>query len=412
MAKAPTTFESAFNTYSVSEVIGEGGSGRVFAVKDDDGDIFALKCLFPDRVNTEKRKRFKNEISFCSKHQHQNIIRVTDSGLAIWNSKKCPFYVMPFYPLTLRKLIDKGLPPDGVLPLFSGILDGVEAAHLLGSTHRDLKPENILCDEKNVPVVAGFGIARFQTDILATTVETKPTAKMANLCYSAPEQRLRGAAVDRCADIFALGLILNEMFTHSVPQGVGYTTIARVTSQFTYLDEIVAKMIQQTPEARFGTIEEIKKELIGRRNEFVSLQELDSKRREVVPASTPPLFEPIKLMAIDDWNNGTLLLQLNRAPEDGWVRRFQSPHGGYNSISGAQTTDFGFQGDKAYIRAEESRAQVFIDYFKRYLEMANRGYEQDLKSRAQQQEIEKREKLQQEIAAAETRARVLEKLKI
>jgi len=202
------------------------------------------------------------------------------------------------------------------------------------------------------------------------------------------------------------------MFTRSVPQGAGYATIAPVASQIAYLDPLVDKMIQHKPEARFNTVEEIKKELIGRRNEFVSLQELDSKRREVVPASAPPLFEPIKLMAIDDWNSGTLLLQLNRAPEDGWVRRFQSPHGGYNSISGAQTTDFEFQGDETYLRVEELRAQVFIDYFKRYLEMANRGYEQDLKSRAQQQEIDKREKLQQEIAAAETRARVLEKLKI
>jgi hypothetical protein len=171
-------------------------------------------------------------------------------------------------------------------------------------------------------------------------------------------------------------------------------------------------MIQQNPEARFGTIEEIKKELIARRNEFVAFQELDRQRREVIPASTPQAFEPIKLMAIDDWDNGYLTLQLNRAPEPGWVLRFHSPHGGYNSIAGAQTTDFGFQADKASIRAAESSAQVFVDYFKRYLEMANHGYEQDLKSRAKQQEIEKREKLQQEIAAAETRARVLEKLKI
>jgi serine/threonine protein kinase len=111
-----------------------------------------------------------------------------------------------------------------VLPLFSGILDGVEAAHLLRVTHRDLKPENILCDEKSLPVVADFGIAHFEEDIIATAVKTPAGAKMANLSYSAPEQRMRGAAVDLRADIFALGLILNEMFTRSVPQGVGYAT--------------------------------------------------------------------------------------------------------------------------------------------------------------------------------------------
>jgi len=58
MGKAPTTFESAFNTYSVSEVIGEGGSGRVFAVKDDDGQIFAC-FLKESTLRREKDSKTK-----------------------------------------------------------------------------------------------------------------------------------------------------------------------------------------------------------------------------------------------------------------------------------------------------------------------------------------------------------------
>ena len=111
MASNPKIFESAFNVYTVTGVIGEGGSGRVFFVKDTDGEKFALKCLFPERVNTERRKRFKNEIGFCSKAQHPNIIRVQDWGWAEWDQKKCPFYVMTRYPLTLRNLIDHRLTP-------------------------------------------------------------------------------------------------------------------------------------------------------------------------------------------------------------------------------------------------------------------------------------------------------------
>src|SRR5215467_2821708 len=137
MSNAPQSFDSAFETYSVIGVLGEGGSGRVFAVKNGNGNEFALKCLFPNRVSTEKRKRFKNEVDFCGKHQHPNIIRVLDSGLILWDGVKCPFYVMPLFPMTLRKLLEKGIASDRVLGLLNQILNGVEAAHLCGVTHRD-----------------------------------------------------------------------------------------------------------------------------------------------------------------------------------------------------------------------------------------------------------------------------------
>lgn len=411
MAKAPDSFESPFNVYSVTGVVGEGGSGRVFAVKDTDGRGFALKCLFPDRVNTERRKRFKNEIDFCSKQRHRNLIQVTDSGLAIWDGKKCPFYVMPLVPTTLRVLIDKKLAPDGVLPIFNQILDGLEAAHLLGVVHRDLKPENILYHpQQNQIVIADFGIAHFEEDIIATAVETEATARMANLRYSAPEQRTKGTAVDLRADIFALGLILNEMFTGSVPQGAGYATIAPISSQFAYLDPLVDKMIQHNPEARPATIEEIKKELIGRRNEFVAFQELDEKRREVVPASTPPLVEPIQLVDVD-WRQGTLILKLNREPEHGWVQRFQNPRGSWPSVMGAEPHNFRFNRDTATIQTREQDAQQVVNHFKEYVEMATRGYSADLASQAKRIEMEQREKLRRQVEEAEARARLRKNLK-
>ncbi len=62
MAKAPQAFETLSDTYSVTGVIGEGGSGRVFVVKDTSGKMYALKCLFPHLSTTQKRKRFKNEV--------------------------------------------------------------------------------------------------------------------------------------------------------------------------------------------------------------------------------------------------------------------------------------------------------------------------------------------------------------
>lgn len=121
-------------------IIGEGGSGRVYKVKDKNGVFHAVKCLKTSSV--EKRKRFQNELSFCLRNVHKNIITIEDYGVTQINGEDCPFYVMPYYLSTLRNLLmERRIPNDKVISYFSQILDGVEAAHLMSIWHRDLKPE-------------------------------------------------------------------------------------------------------------------------------------------------------------------------------------------------------------------------------------------------------------------------------
>ena len=166
---------------------------------------------------------------------------------------------MPFYDSSLRKLISAGLKPEDIIRLFIQLLDGVEAAHLQDIVHRDLKPENILYKTADAQLaLADFGIARFTEDELYTAVETKAQDRLANFQYAAPEQRVRGRNVDYRADIYAMGLILNEMFTHEIPQGTGYKTISSISPEYSYLDEVVEKMIRQNPDERFNSIEEVK----------------------------------------------------------------------------------------------------------------------------------------------------------
>src|SRR5207253_76696 len=95
------------------------------------------------KLATSRRKRLKNEVLFCQRCQHPNIVQVLDTGSAQVEGEALSFYVMPYYAKTLRSLITPRIAPDEVLPLFSQLLDGVEAAHLSGVHHRDLKPENI-----------------------------------------------------------------------------------------------------------------------------------------------------------------------------------------------------------------------------------------------------------------------------
>jgi hypothetical protein len=61
MATQRLVFETPFDTYTSSGVIGEGGAGRVHQVSNTNGQEYALKCLVPNRITTERLKRFKNE---------------------------------------------------------------------------------------------------------------------------------------------------------------------------------------------------------------------------------------------------------------------------------------------------------------------------------------------------------------
>jgi serine/threonine protein kinase len=73
----------------------------------------------------------------------KNIVTVVDHGLI----EDAPFYMVPCYSGSLGDVMKRSLNTAKVPPIFSQILDGVEAAHLQSVIHRDLKPENILFDQ-------------------------------------------------------------------------------------------------------------------------------------------------------------------------------------------------------------------------------------------------------------------------
>jgi serine/threonine protein kinase len=327
--KKNTVFETAFNKYKKGKQIGQGGSGTVFSVKDEDSVEYALKLLSPNDISTEKAKRFKNEINFCSNSNHPNIVKILDTGFYIDKEIKCPFYVMCLYEKTLREVIKTGIQHENILTMFSKILNGVEAAHLQEHWHRDLKPENILLNSnQDQIVIADFGIAHFNKETLLTLIETQPNARMANFNYAAPEQKKREAKVDHRADIFALGLILNEMFTGEIPYGEGYKKVVDVASQYSYFDDLVALMIHQSPDKRPNSIEEIKIQIKSRENDFISLQRIDKLKNEVVPIGKlgdESTFNPIELVNVDvDTEKELFILELNKNPNFKWIKLFRS----------------------------------------------------------------------------------------
>lgn len=415
--KQPIFFETAFEKYTADKIIGEGGSGQVYTAIDSSGNGWAIKTLNPDRITKEKLKRFKNEYLFCSRNQHKNILIATDYGLQKIKNNSVPFYVMPIYDGSLRKLINSDIEHKDILQLFSQILDGIEAAHLQGVVHRDIKPENILFDSKHTTLLlADFGIASFFDTNDYTIVDTLPSTRLANFKYAAPEQRNVGHKVDQHADIFALGLILNELFTKEIPHGAGYKKIADINSEYIYLDKIVEKMIMQSPSDRYSSIDEIKKDLIAYKNEFISQQRLSELKNAVIPLSEIDdslVVEPPQLISAD-WKDNRLILQLSKPLTNKWIQVFRSITNYSYSIDGTVPSGCSFTPNSPYasINAMPDKANDVINFFKGWLNNANGLYHDTIRKEKEQQERTLKQELQHKVQMEEARSKVLKNIKI
>jgi eukaryotic-like serine/threonine-protein kinase len=409
--KKGDVLRTAFDTYTIESQRGAGGSGEVYEVRDSENAAYCVKILHPSATTATRLRRFKNEIHFCAKNTHRNVIQVQASGIT---DSGATFYVMPLYSGTLRNLISKGIAPRAVLPYFGQILDGVESAHLQRVWHRDVKPENILFSEAtDILVVADFGIAHFEEEELLTAVETRNDERLANFLYSAPEQRNRGQRVNSKADIYALGLILNEMFTGTVPQGTSFRKVTDVAPSYAYLDGLIELMLRQDPALR-PSVDDVKRKLIARGNEFLSVQRLDSLRSEVIPdteVDDPIVRNPIGLVETD-YLDGHLVFKLTTAPPLNWIRAFQNPTSGFSYYPGSGPESFNFRGDEAGVPLGEGMSATRLqEYMKSYVDLANRQYADIVVAEHQHQLALEREKLRKKIAEEERRQRILGELK-
>jgi serine/threonine protein kinase len=235
---------------------------------------------------------------------------------------------------------------------------------------------------------------------------------LANFQYAAPEQRTRGKKIDKRADIYALGLILNELFTAELAHGTNYKTIASVANDYPYLDSLVEKMLQQDPTSRYNDIDEIKKELIARGEEHVSMQKLSKLKDTVIPTSEvddPLIADPMRIVNVD-WDNDTLSIELNHQPNPNWLWSLRNM-GGYSSLIGKGPDNFEFVGKFARILASANQAQQVIDHFKQWLPAANLVYANKLNQDQEAAERKQREELQKRIRQEQEMADVKRKLK-
>jgi serine/threonine protein kinase len=398
-------FQTGFGIYKAHGIVGEGGAGRVYAAVEEGADSsVAIKLLDPTKATRDRLRRFKNEYLFGFRKQHKNLVQIIDYGIY----EGSPFYVMPLYASSLRQVLNNGITHDRAISTFAQILDGVEAAHLLGVVHRDIKPENVLLDSAGNLVIADFGVARFEEEDLYTAVETGKHDRLANFLYSAPEQRRPGQEVDKRADIYAIGLILNELFTGQVPQGEGYSTVEAIAPELAWVDEVVAAMIQSSPLSRPAGVAEVKELLRFKSDQFASRQRLSVVIDRVVPEGElddPLILDPPRVIG-GGYANGTLTIKLSQAVNQQWVYAFQNM-GSYSSLSGAEPERFSFSGDEARVSFNHEHVQQVVNTFKQWLPQANHRYELNTRNEhnRKQQERLARENQQRKALLKEERIR-------
>src|SRR5579864_7952345 len=232
--------------YRIIALLGRGGMGEVYRADDLTlGQAVAMKFL-PDEATSNEGllERFKNEVRIARRVSHPNVCRVYDVGEVDGQSFFTMEYVDGEDLASLLRRIGR-LPEDKAVEMARQICAGLAAAHTKGVLHRDLKPANIMLDGRGQAIITDFGLAGFADDIRGPEVRSGTPA------YMAPEQ-LAGLEVTMQSDIYALGLVLYEIFTGKrafaeKPAGVLHghddRTPSRPSSVVKDLDPIVEKVI-------------------------------------------------------------------------------------------------------------------------------------------------------------------------
>jgi serine/threonine protein kinase len=208
--------------YRLTSKLGEGGMGEVYAADHlRIARSVAIKLLRAEVLtNEEAVKRFEQEAMTASSIGHENIIRIEDSGKL--EDGRIYLAMELLAGMAFNDLIDSGpLAPERLLHILIQTCHGLAAAHQKGIVHRDMKPENIYithaADGSDLPKLLDFGIAKV-SQAEGENHLTRTGTIFGTPFYMAPEQAL-GQGVDHRVDVYAMGVIMYEVFCGEVPFG-------------------------------------------------------------------------------------------------------------------------------------------------------------------------------------------------
>ncbi len=306
--------------YEILDDLGRGGMGVVYRARDLKlHREVAIKVLPTDRVLRPTAKaRFQREALAASALNHPNIITIYE----ISSEDDTEFIVMEYVRgATLSSLLKKR--PLGVSEAIHyavQISDALAKAHAAGIVHRDLKPGNIMVTEDGLVKVLDFGLAKFNPLVAGAETEevdsptapeftlTMPGAVTGTPAYQSPEQA-RGEKVDARSDVFALGIVMFEMFTRQLPFE-GTNTVAFLHNLHFSQPRNLAEMRPDLPKPLTSLVSRMLEKKVEKRMQ--SAAEVSTELRRASGVTESPL----------SWRPSDTTIEMVRLPSDSVLSRF------------------------------------------------------------------------------------------
>ncbi len=287
--------------YELIRKIGAGGMGEVYLARDTQLERkVALKFLPPTMaLDSLFRERFIREARSAARLSHPNIITIYQVG----EFEGYVYIAMEYIEgQSLRESIDSGhIETDRALDIAIQICEGLAVAHAVELIHRDIKPPNIMIDTTRRARILDFGLAKSAHDDQLTQAGTT----MGTVSYMSPEQA-QGEEPTHQSDIFAVGVVLYEMFTGQLPfksSNMAATLYSIVNSTPepictlnpsapAALQWIVDRALAKIPENRYATAQELGQDLKNLR------QGQPTAQVTLAPRQPEPTATMVKALAI------------------------------------------------------------------------------------------------------------------
>ena len=196
--------------FKLKKLLGKGGFGEVYKAKHiPSGHTVAVKILHLDKSDKDDVEMYAREIQILGTVNSPFLLRLF--GFSI----KEPFFIVtPYirhgclYDYVSSKTKKERLPPTNLTLIAMGIAYGMMNLHKMKIIHRDLKSPNILLDDRVLPIVCDFGIARANSATMTVDIGTTN--------WMAPEQMLSKTYNEK-VDVYSYGSILYEMVANKMP---------------------------------------------------------------------------------------------------------------------------------------------------------------------------------------------------
>jgi serine/threonine protein kinase/Tol biopolymer transport system component len=375
--------------YEILAAIGKGGMGEVWKARDTRlGREVAIKTL-PDAFakDADRLARFEREAKLLASLNHPNIAALY--GLDEVDGAQLLILELVEGETLADRLSAGAIPLDQALDIARQIVDAVEAAHEAGVLHRDLKPANVQVTPDGKVKVLDFGLAKAFVDgrselnlSHSPTLSLTATAHgviLGTAAYMSPEQA-RGVAVDKRADIWAIGCILYEMlagrrtFGGELASDV-MASVLKSEPDYTALPPaiparlraLIQRCLQKDPKKRWRDAGDVRVEL-----ELVSTApaELDREAHPAPSRTRERLLwsSAVVLAALATWSAVALFDAAGSrepaAPEGDLVRFTVSPPNGTSLYTGGWNVPFAVSPNGRWLAftatSEDGRSRLWV----------------------------------------------------